>query len=104
MANTNSKRQRVVIVGAEEGCIPDFRATTPPERAEEARVLSVMISRARHGVVLLRAAAVESLTGTVWQKEPSSFLPAFDGIAQCRDQQGVAEWLTSADWTSLRDS
>lgn len=62
-------------------------------------MLSVMISRARHGVVLLRAGAVESLTGTVWQKEPSSFLASFEGIAQCRDQQGVTEWLTSVDWS-----
>jgi DNA helicase-2/ATP-dependent DNA helicase PcrA len=91
----------VVILGTEEGCIPDFRATTPQERAEEARVLSVMISRARHGVLLLRAAAVESLNGILWQKEPSSFLTAFEGIAQCRDRQGVIDWLCSADWSKL---
>jgi DNA helicase II / ATP-dependent DNA helicase PcrA len=36
--------------------------------AEEARVLSIMISRARHGVVLLRAAAVESLTARSGRK------------------------------------
>ncbi|MEX5637625.1 UvrD-helicase domain-containing protein [Parafrankia sp. FMc2] len=44
----------VVIIGAEEGCIPDFRADTQEAVLEEARVLSVMVSRARHGVLVLQ--------------------------------------------------
>jgi DNA helicase-2/ATP-dependent DNA helicase PcrA len=90
----------VVIVGAEEGCIPDFRATAPGDLAEEARVLSVMISRARHGVLLLHAGAVESKAGKPWPKQPSRFLAAFDG-AQCRDHDGIQEWIARADWTRL---
>lgn len=39
----------VLIVGAEDGCIPDFRAKSQAALQEEARVLSVMLSRARHG-------------------------------------------------------
>jgi DNA helicase II / ATP-dependent DNA helicase PcrA len=92
----------VVILGTEEGCIPDFRATSPKDVAEEARVLSVMISRARHGVLLLRAAAVEARDGTPWQKQPSSFLAAFDGIARCCDRQGAVQWLSNVDWNQLR--
>jgi DNA helicase-2/ATP-dependent DNA helicase PcrA len=91
----------VVILGVEEGCIPDFRATTVAARAEEARVLSVMISRARHGVVLLRAAAVESLNGTVWAKKASGFLAAFDDVASCLDRSGVEAWLQDAAWDEI---
>jgi DNA helicase II / ATP-dependent DNA helicase PcrA len=92
----------VVILGTEEGCIPDFRATTPTEVAEEARVLSVMISRARHGVLLLRAAAVEARDGTSWPKQPSSFLAAYDGIPYFRDRRGAVQWLSDANWNQLR--
>lgn len=91
----------VVILGTEEGCIPDFRATTPHARTEEARVLSVMISRARHGVVLLHAAAVESRDGRPWPKDPSSLLAAFDGISQCQNREGTTRWLRDADWDLL---
>ena len=92
----------VIILGTEEGCIPDFRATTPHARAEEARILSVMISRARHGVVLLRAGAVESRDGRPWPKDPSTFLAAFDGIPQCQNGKGTVRWLREADWDLLR--
>ncbi len=44
----------VVVVGMEDGVVPDFRAQSTEERAEELRVLHVMISRARHGLVVTR--------------------------------------------------
>jgi DNA helicase-2/ATP-dependent DNA helicase PcrA len=91
----------VVIVGAEEGCIPDFRATAPGDLAEEARVLSVMISRARHGVLILRAEAVESQAGKLFSKQPSRFLAAFEGSAQSRDREGTRQWICDADWSRL---
>lgn len=91
----------VVIVGAEEGCIPDFRATAPGSLVEEARVLSVMISRARHGALILRATAVESLAGRAWPKQPSRFLEAFNGGALRRDPQGARAWIAGADWLRL---
>lgn len=91
----------VVIVGAEEGCIPDFRATAPGELVEEARVLSVMISRARYGVLILRAEAVESQAGKLFPKQPSRFLAAFEGSAQCRDREGIRQWICDADWSRL---
>jgi DNA helicase II / ATP-dependent DNA helicase PcrA len=54
----------VVIVGAEEGSIPDFRAEGNPDAmAEEARILSVMISRARHGVLIMHAHNVPTQSG-----------------------------------------
>jgi DNA helicase-2/ATP-dependent DNA helicase PcrA len=45
----------VVVVGAEEGCIPDFRSSSGQLLAEEARVFAVMLSRARHGVLVFYA-------------------------------------------------
>jgi DNA helicase II / ATP-dependent DNA helicase PcrA len=91
----------VVILGAEEGCIPDFRAKTEPQKAEEARVLSVMISRARHGVILTHAAAVEDSYGRPWAKEPSSFQNAFTDIISCREGQDIQRWLDATDWDLL---
>jgi DNA helicase-2/ATP-dependent DNA helicase PcrA len=91
----------VVILGAEDGCIPDFRADTGPKQAEEARVLSVMISRARHGVVLLNAASVEDTYGRPWGKEPSRFLDAFTDSANCRGDQDIQRWLDAVDWDRL---
>ncbi len=45
----------IVVVGLEQGHVPDFRNTAGPELEEELRVLHVMVSRARHGVVLTSA-------------------------------------------------
>ena len=42
----------VVVVGLEEGHVPDCRNTAQPHLAEELRVLHVMVSRARYGVLL----------------------------------------------------
>lgn len=44
----------VFVIGLEEGVIPDFRSDGDDERAEEMRVLHVMVSRARYGVVFSR--------------------------------------------------
>lgn len=42
----------VLVVGLEDGQIPDFRSRTGEALAEELRVLHVMVSRARYGVVM----------------------------------------------------
>jgi len=42
----------VFVVGLEEGHIPDFRSNTDEAQAEELRILHVMVSRARYGVVV----------------------------------------------------
>lgn len=91
----------VIVLGAEDGCIPDFRATSQTELAEEARVLSVMISRARHGVMLLRACSVEDRNGVPRAKDPSRFLDAFDGITCGDNGYEIERWLQQADWDLL---
>lgn len=90
----------VIIIGAEEGCIPDFRATTQGTLVEEARVLSVMISRARHGVVVTYASSVPAANGNVWSRQASSFWPLLDA-APWSDPDAINTWLTSVDWTAI---
>ena len=91
----------VVVVGAEDGAIPDFRANTADELAEEARILAVMISRARHGVVIMNAESVPAAsTGVPYGKNPSRFWK------QLADSEplGPAEidkWLDAADWPAI---
>lgn len=99
----NGKGQQfdwVVVVGAEEGTIPDFRATTPAEVHEEARVLSVMVSRARHGVVVTHSRQVLAGTGRMQTKQPSQFLPRFSNGAAVDAVQASA-WLRTASWAAL---
>jgi DNA helicase-2/ATP-dependent DNA helicase PcrA len=71
----------VIVIGLEEGCLPDFRAKTAAELAEEARVFSVMMSRARHGLVVSSARDVPDLSGRTWQRAPSRLLGHLADVA-----------------------
>ncbi|WP_208009851.1 3'-5' exonuclease [Nesterenkonia sphaerica] len=90
----------VWIVGAEQDTIPFFKATSPEEKAEEARVLSVMMSRARHGVVVTYTDAVPTLNGNVRTTAPSEFLSRFQRL-DTLDMDGIKEWFAEADWNAL---
>lgn len=92
----------VLVIGAEDGSIPDFRAEGQEALAEEARVLSVMVSRARHGVVVSCAQAVPAKTGRVFEKVPSRFFPAGLARASLRDISGINDWLAEVDWMDAR--
>jgi DNA helicase-2/ATP-dependent DNA helicase PcrA len=90
----------VVIVGAEEGSIPDFRADGNPDAmAEEARILSVMISRARHGIVIMRADNVPAQSGVPYAKQPSRFWNTLSGTYT--DATGINNWLSTAAWDEI---
>lgn len=90
----------VVVIGAEEGCIPDFRATNSAALTEEARVLSVMISRARHGVVVCYSQNVPAWSGRVFGKSASRFWPtlASGGLV---DGNGINIWVDAVDWEAI---
>lgn len=91
----------VVVIGAEEGCIPDFRAKTPGAIAEEARVLSVMISRARHGVIVMGAQSVPAAsTGISYSKQESRFLTHLRS-SEPLEPSGIIEWVKAADWDAI---
>jgi DNA helicase II / ATP-dependent DNA helicase PcrA len=91
----------VIAIGLEEGILPDFRAKTAAQRAEEARVFSVMMSRARHGLVVSSARDVPDLSGRSWQRDPSGLLRHLAGVAECRDANGLDAWLRSAHWAAI---
>jgi len=90
----------VVVVGVEEDFIPFSLAVTPEAVTEEARVLSVMISRARHGVILSRANSVPTNAERPRARNSSRFLAQ---IATCSplDLAEVIAWLRAADWDAI---
>ncbi|WP_372983922.1 UvrD-helicase domain-containing protein [Microbacterium sp.] len=90
----------VIVIGLEKGNIPFFEAKTEEALLEEARVLSVMMSRARHGLILTHAATVPALNGRVWAKEPSQFLTA-DLQTTLTDAAGIVEWFEAASWPDI---
>ncbi|HUC37441.1 MAG TPA: ATP-dependent helicase [Acidimicrobiales bacterium] len=56
----------VVVLGLEDGHVPDFHAVNsgvPAEMEEELRVLHVMVARARYGLVLTRSATSKTQYG-----------------------------------------
>ena len=53
----------VFVVGLEEGHLPPKRSSTGAALAEERRVLLVMLSRARHGLVVTRVLTAEGPYG-----------------------------------------
>ncbi|SEB01833.1 MULTISPECIES: ATP-dependent helicase [unclassified Mycobacterium] len=90
----------VLVIGAEEGSIPDFRATTDAAIQEEARILSVMLSRARHGAVAMCARNVPAAaTGVVYRKQPSRFWSTLEPA--CVDSQTAVGWLQAAPWSEI---
>lgn len=90
----------VVIIGLEDGVMPDFRATSSDGKIEEARVFSVMLSRARHGVIVSRASSVPTNAGRPMNREASEFL-AHIASANPRNDTGLVEWVRSADWAAI---
>lgn len=90
----------VVVVGVEEDFIPFSMATTPEKIAEEARVLSVMISRARHGVILSRATSVPTNGGYPKSRNASRFLQSI-ATANPIDASGIVDWFNTANWHEI---
>lgn len=91
----------VVVVGAEEGVIPDFHARTDQTLIEEARVLSVMISRARHGVVVTCSGQVPTLaTGRLRDQGHSRFFAQLKD-ANFTNRAGVESFVGDVDWAAV---
>lgn len=72
----------VVVLGLEDGHIPDFRAPRHGEVREELQVLHVMVSRARHGLVLTRSATTNTRYGPRTVAE-SPWLARLETVATC---------------------
>lgn len=90
----------VVVVGVEEDFIPFSMAKAPKEISEEGRILSVMISRARHGVLLSRAQNVPTNYDSPKNRVPSRFLSAINTISPLNKEQ-LLDWYKTADWSAI---
>lgn len=88
------------VLGGEEGNIPFFKADSAAEITEEARILGVMISRARHGVIVTAAGWVQTLSGNQRERPLSRFWTALDA-ADPLDQEGMIAWLNAAPWGEI---
>ncbi len=90
----------VVIVGAEDGTQPFFRAETDTELLEEARIMSVMISRARHGILVTNALNFPTVSGYPRSRDPSPYLATL-ATATPLSEHAAVSWLKGAPWDQL---
>lgn len=91
----------VFVVGAEEGNMPFFRAESSAELEEEARILGVMLSRARHGVVVTYSEVVPKADGVDKRRDLTRFSHHLKSGGPL-DRAGLIQWLKDAPWTELR--
>lgn len=71
----------VFVPGFEDWHIPDGRAETAEQLEEELRVVLVMVSRARHGIVITRARSLVSKAGNPYPTRESRWWPVV--VAPC---------------------
>lgn len=77
----------VFVIGLEEGVIPDFRTKDQEQFDEELRILHVMVSRARYGLVFSSIRTITTQYGTRRDKDPSPWLDLLRGAATAFDHQ-----------------
>lgn len=91
----------MLVVGLEEKSLPSYYAVEENSVAkisEEARTFSVMLSRARHGVLVTSSSVVPG--DFTPNKQQSRFLTnLFPAVLS--DRQEVHDWLTNADWKAI---
>lgn len=85
----------VFIVGLDDDSIPFYKASTDQEIEEEARVLSVMISRARIGFI----ATSTEVNAYGYSREPSPFLSLLQSAPGfiCGSNR-IEDWCAKTDW------
>lgn len=84
----------VFVIGLEEGTVPHYRATTLQALAEEKRVLRVMASRARYGVVFTFVSGWRTKYGSWRLQAESRWLSLIDQVAT-HDWNALLEACTS---------
>ncbi len=94
----------MVVVGLEEGYLPSYYATqagvSPAMLDEEARTLAVMLSRARHGVLVTLSHVVPDDYNPKRVKQPSRFLANLLPVVTSDDQQ-IRDWLADVNWEAI---
>lgn len=89
-----------VVVGAEDGNIPFFLAESEAERVEEACILSVMLSRARHGALVTYTQSVPTIAGIPRDRDLSPLWSSLQGSGSLTGS-AIREWLDKADWNAI---
>ncbi len=88
----------VFIVGLEQGLVPFYKTSSKDELEEEARILSVMISRARIGFMITSI----SINSYNYPKEPSEFLPYLQkNPGFLNEKTQIEGWFAAADWATI---
>lgn len=90
----------MIIAGLEEGNLPNYHAVSNAEIAEEARTFAVMLSRARHGVLVTSSDVVPDDYNPKRPKQRSRFL---ENVAptMMTSRQEIRDWLAAADWQAI---
>lgn len=92
----------MVVVGLEEDYLPSYQAIQAGDNSammdEEARTLAVMLSRARHGVLVTSSSVVPG--DFIPNKRQSRFLTNLLP-AVTSDRQQIHDWLAEADWKAI---
>lgn len=91
----------VVVMGLEQDSIPSFQAKTESAIVEESRVLSVMISRARHGVLTTFSKFGVKPWGAKFENNPSVFMNLLRDSGSYTDWEAGRGWLNTADWEAI---
>lgn len=96
----------MVVVGLEEDYLPSYQAIQAGDNSammgEEARTLAVMLSRARHGVLVTSSDIVPDDYDSKRRKQQSRFLANLFPVVK-RDRQQIHDWLTDADWKAIAE-
>lgn len=94
----------MVVIGLEEDYLPSYQAIQAGDNSammgEEARTLSVMLSRARHGVLVTSSSVIPG--DFIPNKRQSRFLTNLLP-AVIYDRQQIHDWLTEADWKAIAE-
>lgn len=94
----------MVVIGLEEDYLPSYQAIQAGDNSammgEEARTLAVMLSRARHGVLVTSSSVIPG--DFIPNKRQSRFLTNLLPAVIC-DRQQIHDWLTEADWKAIAE-
>lgn len=94
----------MVVVGLEEDYLPSYQAIQAGDNSammdEEARTLAVMLSRARHGVLVTSSDIEPDDYDSKRRKQQSRFLANLFPAVK-RDRQQIHDWLTDVDWKAI---
>ena len=96
----------MVVIGLEEDYLPSYQAGQAGDNSammdEEARTLAVMLSRARHGVLVTSSDVVPDDYDPKRRKQQSRFLDNLCPVVK-RDRQQIHDWLTDVDWRAIAE-